>query len=443
MSYEKKDLYAKQFSRMLQCPTVTGCDQKHFDDLHAIMWEIAPEFSKLPRFNVRNNAMIIKWEGKKHDRPLVLMAHQDVVPEEDPKGWKYPPYSGAIEEGKIWGRGAVDCKCMVFGSMVAANELINEGFVPEQDIYFCYGDDEENSGGSAIAEAKYLSETLGVKPVLVIDEGGGMVSKEPFKKFLVKNAGVIGVQEKGFADFKFIARSKGGHSSAPPNNTPFVRLAKFILYNEKHNIFDVKVLPILKELFKDLSKAVKPALRPLVKNAYHILPLALKVLPDSLSSQVKAFLSTTMVFTMAEGSHASNNIPDAAWVLANLRFSPQEGHDKCMKELEKVAKKFDIEIEVLNTRDASPCTDTKSEGYKFTVDMINKTYGDTVLAPYLIAGGTDCRYMQDICSTALRFTPFLVSLEGLGACHGYNERIGVDSLAQGVDFYRNVLTNFK
>ena len=184
--------------------------------------------------------MIIKWEGKKHDRPLVLMAHQDVVPEEDPKGWKYPPYSGAIEEGKIWGRGAVDCKCMVFGSMVAANELINEGFVPEQDIYFCYGDDEENSGGSAIAEAKYLSETLGVKPVLVIDEGGGMVSKEPFKKFLVKNAGVIGVQEKGFADFKFIARSKGGHSSAPPKNTPFVRLAKFILYNEKHNIFDVQ-----------------------------------------------------------------------------------------------------------------------------------------------------------------------------------------------------------
>lgn len=227
--------------------------------------------------------------GQKHDRPLVLMAHQDVVPEEDPKGWKYPPYSGAIEEGKIWGRGAVDCKCMVFGSMVAANELINEGFVPEQDIYFCYGDDEENSGGSAIAEAKYLSETLGVKPVLVIDEGGGMVSKEPFKKFLVKNAGVIGVQEKGFADFKFIARSKGGHSSAPPKNTPFVRLAKFILYNEKHNIFDVKVLPILKELFKDLSKAVKPALRPLVKTHIIFCRLLLKCCPTAFRRRSRRF----------------------------------------------------------------------------------------------------------------------------------------------------------
>lgn len=134
--------------------------------------------------------------GQKHDRPLVLMAHQDVVPEEDPKGWKYPPYSGAIEEGKIWGRGAVDCKCMVFGSMVAANELINEGFVPEQDIYFCYGDDEENSGGSAIAEAKYLSETLGVKPVLVIDEGGGMVSKEPFKNSLSKTRALSAFRKK-------------------------------------------------------------------------------------------------------------------------------------------------------------------------------------------------------------------------------------------------------
>ena len=443
MADAKKDYYARQFARMLRVPTVTGADKSVFDELHDVMWDIVPDFAKLPRFYPRNNSMIIKWEGKNHDRPLVLMAHQDVVPEEDEKGWKYPPYGGVIAEDKIWGRGAVDCKCMVFGSMVAADELIKEGFVPEQDIYFCYGDDEENSGGSAIAEAKYLSETLNVKPVLVLDEGGGMTSKKPFEKYLVSNVGVIGVQEKGFADVRFIARSKGGHSSAPPKNTPFIRLAKFMLYMENHNVFDVQVLPILKEMFIDVSKAVKPSLRPIVRNAYRIMPLASKILPAQLTAQLKAFLSTTMVFTMAEGSHASNNIPDAAWVLANIRYSPQEGKEKTLKKLEKIASKYKIEIEVLNSRDASPVADTKSEGYKYTVDTINKTYGDTVLAPYLIAGGTDCRYMQAICKTALRFTPFLVTLEEMGACHGYNERIGVDALAEGVVFYKNFISDFR
>lgn len=289
--------------------------------------------------------------------------------------------------------------------MVAANELINEGFVPEQDIYFCYGDDEENSGGSAIAEAKYLSETLGVKPVLVIDEGGGMVSKEPFKKFLVKNAGVIGVQEKGFADFKFIARSKGGHSSAPPKNTPFVRLAKFILYNEKHNIFDVKVLPILKELFKDLSKAVKPALRPLVKTHIIFCRLLLKCCPTVFRRRSRRFCPRRWYSRWRKAATQATISPTLHGCLQTFVSRRRKGMISALKNLKK-SPKYDIEIEVLNTRDASPCTDTKSEGYKFTVDMINKTYGDTVLAPYLIAGGTDCRYMQDICSTALRFTPF-------------------------------------
>lgn len=438
---DKKTLYAEQFSRMLQVPTVTDCDQKYFDDLHAVMRDIAPEFHKLPMANPRHNALIFKWEGKKHDRPLVLMGHQDVVPEGEQSKWKYPPYGGVIAEDRIWGRGALDCKSTVFASMTAAEELIKEGYVPEQDVYFCYGDDEENSGGGAAAEAEYL-KSIGVKPALVLDEGGGMATKDAMPKFLAKSVGVMGVCEKGFADIRFYAPSNGGHSSAPPKNTPFVRLAKFILYCEKHNLFEKKTLPIVKEMLAQFAKAVKPVYAPFVKRAYMFAPLAAKIVP-SLSGQLNAFLQTTMVFTMAKGSDASNNIPDSAWVLANLRYSPQEGGDACMKKLEKVAKKYDIRIEVDNTRDASTIADTSSPEYKFTCDMVNKTYGETIIAPYLITGGTDCRYMQDICPTALRFTPFLVAYAEMQRCHAYDECITVEALYGGVGFFRNVLTNFK
>lgn len=438
-----KQVLAEQFAEMLKIPTVTHSDPKLFEELRELMWKYAPSFAALPHAFPRNSCIVTKWEGRSHDRPLVLMGHMDVVPEGDASKWKHPPYGGEIADGKIWGRGALDCKSTVFASMVAADELIKSGFVPEQDVYFCYGDDEETSGGGAKAEADYLSG-LGVKPALVIDEGGGMTSKESFGKYLRCNVGVMGVQEKGFADFKFIARSQGGHSSAPPKNTPFVRLARFILKIEKRNIFEVRVLPVVKEMLSQMSEAAsKPALRFLFRNAYRFMPIAVRVLPQTLAGELKAFLSTTMVFTMAEGSGASNNIPDAAWVLANIRYSPHEGFEPVYRKLKKLADRENIEIEVMNTRDASPIADTKSAEYKFTVDMINETYGETIMAPFLIAGGTDCRYMQDICPSALRFTPFLVSLDEMTSCHAYNERIGIDTLADGVRFYENVLKNYK
>lgn len=446
MGIEKKDIYAQQFAKMLQIPTVTDVDSSLFDELHAVMKEIAPTFfDKLELIRPRKNALIFKWAGKKHDRPLVLMGHQDVVPEGEVEKWKYPPYSGTIAEDRIWGRGALDCKSTVFASMVAANELLEEGFVPEQDIYFCYGDDEENHGGGAEAEAKWLKDN-GIKPVLVLDEGGGMMAKESFDptlaKFLTKSIGVVGICEKGFADFKFYARCNGGHSSTPPKNTPFVRLSNFVLYCEKHNVFERKVLPLVKEMLNEFAKAVKPILRPIVKKAYLIAPLAAKFVPD-LAPQLDAFLQTTMCFTMAEGSQASNNIPDAAYILGNLRYAPHEGYDKCLPKLQKIAKKWDIEIVVDNTRDASPIADTKTPEYKYACEMVSKTYGETVLAPYLICGGTDCRNMQEICPTALRFTPFLVSLDEMHRCHGYDECVPVDSLAKGVVFFRNMISNFK
>lgn len=440
MATDKKALYAEQFAKMLRIPTVTDTDVALFDELHGVMKEIAPEFHTLDCACPRNSALIFKWEGKRHDRPLVLMGHQDVVPEGDSSKWKYPPYAGVIAEDRVWGRGALDCKSTVFASMVAANELMQEGFTPEQDIYFCYGDDEENSGGGAKAEAEYL-KAHGVVPALVLDEGGGMTTADAFPKYLAKNVCLMGVCEKGFADYRFYAPSVGGHSSTPGKNTPFVRLAKFILYCENHRIFERKTIPLVKEMLYEFSKAVKPVFAPLVRNAYHFVPLAMKVIPD-LAPQLNAFFSTTMVFTMAHGADASNNIPDSAWVLANLRYSPQEGKDKCLKKLEKIAKKYNIKIEIDNTRDASPIADTKSKEYKYVCETLNNVFGETVVAPYLISGGTDCRNMQELCPTALRFTPFLVSLEEMHRCHAYDECITIDALAQGVDFFKSLIKNY-
>ncbi len=438
---DKQLYYAEQFARMLKVPTITDCDQALFDELHAVMRDIAPTFHTLPLAKPRKNAMIFKWEGKRHDRPLVLMGHQDVVPEGDVDKWKYPPYGGVIAEDRVWGRGAFDCKSTVFASMVAADELLKEGFVPEQDVYFCFGDDEENNGGGAKAEAKWLTDN-NVVPALVLDEGGEIITKDAMPKFLDKSVAVIGVCEKGFADFKFYARSNGGHSSTPSKNSPFVRLAKFILYCEKHNVFERKATPLVKEMMLAFSKAVKPTLAPFVKYGYKFISLVEKRDKD-LAAQLNAFLQTTMVFTMSKGADASNNIPDSAWVLANVRYSPQEGKDKVLPKLEKLANKWNIDVELVNTRDASPIVDTKSEEYQHVAKTINKLFGETVVAPYLVCGGTDCRNMQEICPTALRFSPFLLSMDEIHRCHAYDECMPIASLEKGVDFFKALIQDWK
>ena len=437
---ERKMQYARMFAEMLKVPTVTNVDKSVFDRLHAVMADIAPRFAALPTAYPRNSAMVVKWQGKAHDRPLVIMAHQDVVPEGEPDKWKYPPYGGVIAEDRIWGRGALDCKSHVFASMMAAEQLMSQGYIPNQDVYFCYGDDEETSGGGAAAEAAYLREN-GVTPAMVIDEGGGMILQSALPKFLSQSVGVIGVSERGQANYKFTAPSRGGHSSMPPKNSPFVRLARLVVYCEDHRIFKRQATPVLKQTLRQAAKAFKPVLRPVVRIAHRFIPLVTALAPK-LSGQINAFVQSNMVFTMAQGAKVGNNIPDNAYMVANVRYSHQEGKDKVLPKLQKIADKFKVQVEVLDSRDASPIADIHSAEYAMAVAAVNKTFGPTVLAPYVMPGGTDCRYLQDLCPTALRFSPFLVSLDEMNRQHGYDECMPIDALYLGVEFYGNLIKDF-
>ena len=85
--------------------------------------------------------LLFHWKGtgKSGAAPLLLMAHQDVVPEGDPEKWTYPPYSGTIADGKIWGRGSSDCKSNLIGQLEAVEALLEKGYEPDYDLYLSYG----------------------------------------------------------------------------------------------------------------------------------------------------------------------------------------------------------------------------------------------------------------------------------------------------------------
>lgn len=187
MKYENG--YVNSFVKLIQCPTVTNSGHEYFDAFHKVLDEEFPHVTATcQKIQVGGDALLYKWKGKSSDKPLVLMAHQDVVPVVE-SDWHYPPYGGQIVDGKVYGRGAMDCKNTLFSTIQACDELIAEGFVPEQDVYLSYSDNEETSGpGASMARDWFKSQ--GITPFLVIDEGGAIMRKgaSVMKKTLLQSA---------------------------------------------------------------------------------------------------------------------------------------------------------------------------------------------------------------------------------------------------------------
>ena len=172
----RTDEYAKKLSRMVQYETVSNPADpqiEKFLGFHKVLEELFPLVHKhLEKIEIDGNLLFF-WKGEQHDKPIVLMSHQDVVPAEGV--WSHEPFSGDIADGKVWGRGASDTKCSVMAFFQAVEELLAAGYTPKQDVYLSSSCTEEHRGSGATKLVREL-QRRGVKPFLVCDEGGGIIS---------------------------------------------------------------------------------------------------------------------------------------------------------------------------------------------------------------------------------------------------------------------------
>ena len=428
--------YAEKLSRMVAYETVSHPDDpglEKFRGFHKLLAELYPTVhEKLEKTEIDGNLLFF-WEGKNHDRPLVLMSHQDVVPAEGT--WEHAPFSGDIADGKVWGRGASDTKCSVMGFFQACEELLREGYVPEQDVYLSSSCTEEFAGpggGKLVDELR----RRGVKPFLVCDEGGAIIS-EPIGG-IPGNFAMVGVFEKGKADVKFTARSTGGHASAPTANTPIARLSAFVTDVEKHAPFRKKFLPEVTAMFTRLAPYAPFGLRLVMGNLWLFAPLMKVVLPR-VSAQAGAMLRTTIAFTMQSGSDAYNVLPQEATLGANMRFIPHQGEQESLAIIRRLAEKHGLEMEVVHTNDYSEPVDIHGEAFRQVERVIGETFPGLPVSPYVMTGATDAHFYQEICDSCVRFAPVIYGPEQMKGMHGINENIEYNCLPGAVDFYKNLI----
>lgn len=433
---QRTDNYAETFARMIRAETVSAKNQtdlSKFYAFHDLLRDLFPSLFGVCAFEDFNGSILLRWKGQSPEKPILLMNHMDVV--EASGNWTYPPFSGTIADGKLWGRGTLDTKGGLWAMLQAADELAKEGFTPAQDTYFLSTCCEETTGAGADAISQEL-EKRGIRFAMVLDEGG-MILPEPIGGAKGVFA-MVGLGEKGSADLKFIARSTGGHASTPGKNTPLVRLGKFMAAVEKSNIFESDIPPAICKMFEKVASTMKQPLKFVLGHPRLFKPVLLKVIP-LVSAQAGAMLKTTLAFTQAKGSDGANVLPQEAWVVGNMRYSHHQGGPASIAAVTALAEKFNIETQVLEPGFPSPLTDSEGDAFRLVERAVTATFPGVITAPYLMTAASDSRFLSRVSDQCLRFAPFLISNAQLSTVHGIDENVDLAALAPAVDFYKFIL----
>ena len=445
----KKEIYARHLSEMIQCRTVSRPDDSHIPDIlvfHALLEKLYPlVHKKLEKKVIAGASLLFYWKGKSSNSSdsIILMGHMDTVGVND-SDWTHKPYSGEIEKGtrglvgaRVWGRGTLDCKANVCAIMEAAEALLAEGFVPSSDVYLSFGHNEEVYGSGAVEIVNYLREK-GIHPAFVLDEGGAIVSN--VLPGLKKPCAMVGVTEKGVANFRFTARSTGGHASTPPKKSPIGRLSAFAAGIEKKYPFKAAIPGPVREMFTKVGPEMQGPLRFVFSHAGFFAPL-LKPVLSGMGGEARALVTTTCAFTMMHASDKPNVLPEKAEMTANIRIGLGDTLASVQKALEKRAAPYGIEVDCIMGYEPSPVSDTATRMYQRMEEQIVISYPEAKVAPYVMLASSDSRHFTKISSQVFRFSPFMISPEQMAGIHGADENILIDSLNRGVHFYHELVYN--
>lgn len=425
---------------LVRIPTVSDRDPSRVDTaaFDRLLAELATQFpllhQRLAPTVVGTHGLLLLWAGASAERPVVLMAHLDVVPVDADAPWQHDPFGGGIHESPtgpaIWGRGTLDDKGCVAAICEAVESLLEAGHTPAQDVWLSFGCDEEVSGSAALEAVDVLRER-GVTPWLVLDEGGAIASgafpgvKAPL--------GVIGVTEKGTTSLELVAEGRGGHASTPARNGPTARIARAILRIEKAPFPASAPAPTL-ELMRRIAPHVPLPLRPLLGRADRLAPVVTRALLAA-GPEAAAMTRTTVAATTLSGSPALNVIASTAKAGLNIRVMVGDTVAGVVEHVRKAVADDSIRIDVIEAGEPSPVS-PMDEAFELVEACIGEVFPEAVPTPYVMMAATDSRHFTAISEHVYRFAPFRMTKAQRQAIHSYDEHIGVADLVDGARWYQ-------
>lgn len=422
---------------LVRIPTVSHRDRSLVDTaaFDRLLVELERQFpllhERLELTRIPTHALLFRWPGRSSERPVVLMAHLDVVPVEGT--WQHPAFSGDVVDGNIWGRGTLDDKGCVAGICEAVETLLEDGFVPAQDVWLSFGCNEEVSGEAATLAVEELVRR-DVRPWFVLDEGGAVAS-EAFPG-VAAPVGVVGVTEKGVTSLELRVEGRGGHASTPARMGPTARIARAITRIDRSPMPASTPEPTI-ELFRRLAPHAPLPLRALMANAGRLGPVLTRALIAA-GPEPAAMTRTTFAVTTLSGSPALNVVAATAKAGVNIRIMVGDTVAGVLEHVRKVVADDEVHIDVVEQDEPSPVS-PRDEAFGLIETTIAELFPDAVPSPYVMMAATDSRFFTRICDRVYRFAPFRMTKAQRESIHSYDEHLGVDAFLDGVRWYRRLI----
>ncbi|KAJ6111962.1 hypothetical protein N7523_008023 [Penicillium sp. IBT 18751x] len=356
---------ASRLSRAVQVPTVVG---DFMEDPYDEAFEPVVQFQKLLEEmfplvhakaeidHINRLGLVYTFQGVDTTRkPILFMAHQDVVPIDDPSDWTHPPFDGYFDGEWLWGRGSSDCKNVLIGLMSALEELLAQDWSPSRTILFAFGFDEESHGflgAGSIApelEKKYGKDSF----EFILDEGGmGLQSLDSDSNEVVY--ALPGVGEKGSLDLVLELAVPGGHSSIPPSHTGIGIMAEILYELERQELFSPRLDPshpshgMLECQARYSPSHVEPWLADKLAEG------DAKALGEAVASSrgpaVRYTLQTSQAADLIRGGVKTNALPEKISAVVNYRvalhMTPDQLRERAVRIISPIAKSHNVSLHI-------------------------------------------------------------------------------------------------
>ena len=437
---EVRDRTVAKLQPLVRIPTVSHIDPGQGDEAPFVAFteELARQFPLLHEHleltRIPGHALLFRWPGASAERPVVLMAHIDVVPVDEAAPWQHPAFEARVVDGQLWGRGTLDDKGCLVGIAEAVERLLERGFRPAQDIWLSFGSTEEISGDTArLAVAELRSR--GVEPWFVLDEGGA-VAADAFP-WITPPLAVVGVSEKGTTALELRVDGRGGHASTPVRMDATARLARAIVRLDA-SPFPASIPEPTLEMLRRIAPHAPLPLRALFGHATRLRPALTRVLVAA-GPEPAALTRTTVAVTTLSGSPAHNVIASTARAGVNVRVLVGDTVASVVAHVTKAIHDKRVTISVVEAGEASPVSPVDDDAFRLLESTIAEVFPDAVPTPYVMMAATDSRFFTAICPRVYRFAPFRMTKAQRQAIHSYDEHIGIDDPCDGMLWYQRLI----
>lgn len=442
---------ASRLAEAVRLKTISSRDDAQlnadqFKAFHALLQARFPKtHATLKREVVNELSLLYTWEGTDPKaKPVMLLAHQDVVPvAPGTEGhWQVTPFAGEVRDGFVWGRGSWDDKGNLMSQLEAVEMLVASGYKPPRTLYLAYGADEEVIGLRGAAKIAALLKERGVQLDFVLDEG--LLVLEGVMPGISKPTALIGVAEKGYMSVVLKASATPGHSSVPPPAGG----SAIAMMSAALNRLETEQLPaglkgVAAEMFDTLSPEMSGFSRVALSNLWLFGPLVRRQLEAAGSTN--AMLRTTTALTIFNAGNKENVLPGLAEATVNFRILPGDTKEGVLEHVRakvaSIAPADKIAVSALpGAVNASKVAPTDSYQYRTLSKTVREVFPDALVAPGLMVAGTDSIHYGPISDHIFKFSPVRANNEDLKRFHGTNERLSIKNYADAIRFYQRLIT---